>query len=66
MYKEKTLNHFASSGGIFLPVKKIIGKVENGITFVSEEFTGTMDSQKFWDDLRAYAKSINCYVVLLY
>lgn len=66
MYKEKVLNHFASSGGIFLPVKRIIGKVENETNFVSNEFTGSITDDDFWNKLRAYAKNINCYVVLLY
>lgn len=66
MYKKKALNHFASSGGIFLPVKKIIGKVENETIFVSNEFTGSITDDDFWVKLRAYAKSINSYVMLLY
>ena len=56
---------FASSGSCSAPTKTIKGKV-NGITFVSDEFTGTMDSQKFWDDLRDYAKNIGCFVELRY
>ena len=56
---------FASSGSCLAPTKIIKGKV-NGITFTSSEFTGTMDSQKFWDDLRDYAKNIGCFVELRY
>lgn len=57
-------NQFAAAGSCSAPEKVIRGTV-NGITFTSPEFTGTMDGQKFWDDLRAYAKSINAYVVLV-
>ena len=57
---------FAASGSCFAKTKYIMGKVENGITFKSPEFTGTMDSQEFWDKLAAYAKSINRYVQLMY
>lgn len=56
---------FASSGSCSAPTKIIKGKV-NGTTFTSSEFTGTMDSQKFWDDLRDYAKNIGCFVELIY
>ncbi len=57
-------NQFAASGSCSAPEKVIRGTVE-GITFTSPEFTGSMDSQIFWDDLRAYAKSINSFVVLV-
>ena len=57
-------NQFAASGSCSAPEKIIKGAV-NGTTFISEEFTGTMDSQKFWDDLRHYAKRINSYVILV-
>lgn len=56
---------FASSSSCSAPTKIIKGKV-NGTTFTSSEFTGTMDSQKFWDDLRDYAKNIGCFVELIY
>ena len=56
---------FASSGSCLAPVKIIKGKVD-GITFTSSEFTGTMDNQNFWNDLRNYAKSIGCFVELRY
>lgn len=56
---------FAASGSCFAPTKVVKGNV-NGITFTSKEFTGTMDSQKFWDDLRKYAKRNNAYVELRY
>lgn len=56
---------FAASGSCICPVKEIHGTV-TGITFTSDEFSGTMDNQKFWDRLRAYAKAINKYVELVY
>ena len=56
---------FASSGSCSAPIRIIKGKV-NGTTFTSNEFTGTMNSQKFWDDLRDYAKNIGCFVELRY
>lgn len=62
---EKPLELFASSGSVLYPIKKIKGKV-NGVTFISKEFTGTMDDQNFWSDLRAYAHSIGCFVMLMY
>lgn len=60
----KARDQFAAAGSCSAPEKVIKGTVE-GITFTSPEFTGTMDSQKFWDDLRAYAKSCNAFVVLV-
>lgn len=62
---EKPLELFASSGSVLNPVKKIKGEV-NGTTFTSKEFTGTMNSQNFWNDLRAYAHSIGRFVMLMY
>lgn len=62
----KKLQQFAASGFCFASEKIIIGKVIDEITFISNEFTGTMDSQKFWDDLRAYARQNNCFVRLMY
>ena len=56
---------FESCGSCLAPTKIIKGKV-NGIIFTSDEFIGTMDSQKFWNNLRNYAKSINCFVELRY
>lgn len=35
-------------------------------SFVSNEFTGTMNSQKFWDDLRMYAHKNNAFIYLMY
>lgn len=55
---------FAAAGSCLAPQKIIKGTVK-GITFTSPEFTGTMDSQKFWDNLAAYAKQIGAYVVLV-
>ena len=60
-----TERQFAASGSCNHPILNIYGEV-NGTTFTSEEFTGTMDSQKFWDDLAAYAASIRAFVRLLY
>lgn len=57
-------NTFASSGSCIAPPKVIRGQVE-GITFTSPEFTGIMDSQKFWDDLAAYAKRSNAFIILV-
>lgn len=56
---------FASGGSCLKPTKVIKGKVK-GITFTSNEFTGTMNSQKFWADLKDYAHSIDSYVELRY
>lgn len=59
------MKQFATSGSCFAPEMIIKGNV-NGITFISDEFTGTMNSQKFWDDLRAFAKSKNAFIKLMY
>lgn len=56
---------FAGAGSCFSPIKVIQGTV-NGITFTSKEFTGTMDSRKFWDDLSALAKKTGYYIELRY
>lgn len=56
---------FAASGSCMNPTKQINGKV-NGITFTSSEFTGTMDSQVFWDRLREFATSQSAYIELVY
>lgn len=56
---------FASSGSCLKPTKVIEGQVE-GTTFISNEFTGTMNSQKFWNDLRDYAHKIDSFVELRY
>jgi hypothetical protein len=58
---------FASAGSCHNRdnIKHIPGKV-NGITFTSEEFTGTMDSQKFWDNLMDFAKSQNAFIELVF
>jgi len=42
---------FAASGSCFAPVKVIKGIAVGGITFMSDEFTETMNNQKFWDNL---------------
>lgn len=56
---------FASAGSVKNETKKIVGK-KKGITFVSKEFTGTMDSQSFWDSLSNLAKKEKKYIVLIY
>ena len=52
------MKQFAASGSCFAPEMIIKGNV-NGITF-------TRNSQKFWDDLRAFAKSKNAFIKLMY
>jgi len=59
------MKHFASSGSCFAKEKIIKGTVK-GITFKSNEFTGVMDSQIFWDKLATYAKEENVFIVLSY
>lgn len=60
-------NIFCSSGACSAEKEVIHGKVlEDGITFVSEVFTGTMDSQYFWDSLAKLAKERNRFLVLVY
>lgn len=54
---------FASSGSCFADTEIIKGKVE-GVKFTSKEFTGTMDSQNFWDDLMEFAKTKEKYIIL--
>ena len=56
---------FASSGSCSAKTKQIKGVV-NGITFTSKEFTRAMNSQKFWDNLRAFAKKENAFIELVY
>lgn len=46
---------FAASGSCMAETKRIKGKA-TGTTFTSAEFTGTMNSQLFWDRLTQYAK----------
>ena len=60
------LRQFAASGSCMAKKKIIVGKVIDDITFVSNEFTGTMNSQKFWDNLRMYAHRNNAFIVLMY
>lgn len=62
----KKLRQFAASGSCSAKEKIVIGKVIDNIAFVSDEFTGTMNSQKFWDDLRTYANKNNAFVRLMY
>ena len=54
---------FAGSGSCFDRTYAIYGRVD-GISFTSEEFSGTMDGQKFWDDLAAFAKRKGKFVEL--
>jgi hypothetical protein len=58
---------FASAGSHrnWNNIKQIHGEVK-GITFTSKEFTGTMDSQKFWDDLMEFAKLQDAFIELIY
>lgn len=56
---------FASAGSVKNETKKIVGK-KQGITFISREFSGTMNSQFFWDSLSALAKQEKKYIVLMY
>lgn len=56
---------FAASGSCSDEELEIVGKV-NGITFISEEFTGTMDSQLFWDKLSEFARNKGKFVKLMY
>lgn len=59
------MEQFAASGSCFNEELEIVGKL-NGITFISEEFTGTMDSQLFWDKLREFARNKGKFVKLMY
>jgi len=33
---------------------------------ISDEFSGTMDGEGFWDDLRTFARNKNAFVILVY
>lgn len=57
---------FAASGSCSAEEKIIVGRVVNQITFVSDEFTGTMDGQGFWDDLAKLAREKGKYIRLVY
>ena len=58
---------FAGSGSCSAPDLIIRGKVlPDKITFISREFSGTMDSQIFWDRLAAFAKEKGAYIKLVY
>lgn len=57
---------FASSGSCGDPILWIYGKVINDITFVSDEFTSTMDGQHFWDELAELAKTKRMFIELRY
>ena len=63
---KKHYQQFAASGSSSAEVYQIVGTVENGITFKSDEFTGTMDSQAFWDALARLAKQKNKFIRLVY
>lgn len=56
---------FASAGSVKNEKKIIVGK-KKGIKFVSREFSGTMNSQFFWDSLSNLAKQEKKYIVLMY
>lgn len=60
------LKQFASSGSCEHEEKIIKGKVINDITFVSNEFSGTMNGQHFWDNLREFAKQEQKFIKLMY
>ena len=57
---------FATSGSCGDPTLLICGKVIDNITFISDEFSSTMDGQHFWDELAALAKKKNAYIELHY
>lgn len=57
---------FAASGSCSAEEKIIEGRVVNQITFVSNEFMGTMDGQGFWDDLAKLAREKGKYIRLVY
>ena len=57
---------FAASGSCYENIYVVKGKIINGITFVSEEFTATRDSQKFWDDLSEFANKKHKHIELRY
>lgn len=65
-YSKYGYKQFAASGSCFAEPKIIIGEVKNQIEFISAEFSGIRNDQKFWDDLREYAHSENAYIYLLY
>lgn len=56
---------YAASGSCFNPEKDIIGKVE-GNKFISRDFSGSMEDADFWDRLRAFAKTEQKYIRLMY
>lgn len=58
---------FASAGSCrnWDNIKQVLGEVRD-TTFTSKEFTGTMDSQKFWDDLMNYARLQDAFIELVY
>lgn len=59
------MKQFAAGGSCHNEELEIYGKVD-GITFISEEFTATMDSQLFWDKLMQFAEIKKKFVILLY
>lgn len=61
--RQSKMMFFAGSGSCCDGYYRINGKV-NGNSFTSEEFSGTMDGQKFWDDLAAFAKKKGMFVEL--
>lgn len=62
----KKTRMFAASGSCGDPTLLIYGKVIDNITFISDEFSSTMDGQHFWDELAALAKKKNAYIELHY
>lgn len=65
MKSNKELKLFAASGKCSDDELVINGTVDS-LTFKSSQFSGTMDSQKFWDDLLSFAKSVKKFVILKY
>ena len=60
------VRQFAASGSVADKAYVIKGKVIDGLTFVSDEFTATMDSQSFWNSLAGLARSKKKFIILSY
>ena len=63
---KKHYQKFAGAGSCSAEEYQIVGTVENENTFKSDEFTGTMDSQTFWDALAKLAKEKKKFIWLVY
>lgn len=55
---------FAAAGSASNPPLYIKGRVK-GCTFISEEFTGSMNDPLFWHKLRTFAKDKKSFVYLM-